>query len=96
MPNHIKLDVREFYNITRLSLEKVADIECEQTEGLFRCVSALRRLIRLGQKTIEISTGRWNCIAASIECEADKEGARQVAYGRNLNQIYDHHTAYLQ
>lgn len=81
-----RIDAREFYEVTRQSLEKAADAECEHIERLFRSISALRRLIEQGQATIDIPTGCWGAIASTIEEEADRIDNFRRA--RRINKSY--------
>ena len=74
----IELDVRDFYETARHCLERLADIESGQMDGLSRSVAALRRLIGLGQATIIVPTASWGHLAEVIEAEADRiDGFRQ-------------------
>ena len=72
MLRRIRIDVIAFYEIARRSLEEASDAEYEHIEGLFRSISALRRLIEQGQATIVIPTESWGAIANAIENEANQ------------------------
>ncbi len=86
MLSTIKVNVMTLYEITQQALEKMADVECNHIEGLFRSISALKRLVEQGQTSIVIPSGCWEIIANSIEEEADRIDNYRRA--RRLNTNY--------
>ena len=85
------VDVREFYDLARWSLEQVSDIECEHTEGLFRCIACIKRLAAQGQSSIEISIGSWESIADSLEAKADRFETMVIGRKTCSSRSYFHH-----
>jgi hypothetical protein len=72
MSRKIRVDVRDFYKIVRLSLEKAVEDGGEHIEGLRRTISALKQLIERGQSTLVVPTGYWSRVADNIEAEVGR------------------------